>query len=132
MSNTGVYVMRGKQLVKVSNEVRRALSFSDVTFDKPFITDDLSGYPIEVKSARHKKKLMEHFGVREPVDHKDTAKNLSNRNKGTPINAEKFVSQNFRDRGIGHKGRLKIVDKNPINVNEVKDDIDKKCLKEVV
>jgi len=127
VSHTGTYVLRGKKLIKISDRVKGPLTFSDVTFKQPFITTDLTGYPIEVKSARHKKRLMEMFNVREPVDSKDVAKNTSNRLKFKPTNKREFVANHLKRLGVT-KSKLRIKMYNR-PLEDVRDPIDRKVLK---
>ncbi len=96
MSNTGTYVYRNGTLVKVSDRVRGPLTFSDVTFKEPFVTADITGRPIEVKSARHKRDLMKAYGLREPVNSKEPA--TSNRNRPTGCSGQ-FVKDHFDKMG---------------------------------
>lgn len=72
MSNTGTYVYDPelKKVIKISDKTG-LVSFSDVTFTKPFWTNDITGSPVLVKSARHKRDLMKKHNLREPSSSKE-------------------------------------------------------------
>jgi len=68
---------RGQKCPKCKKEVLKRANFTVLPDIKPFVTDNITGKPMEVRSRSHKKMLLKQYGLVE----KDPMSSSKNREK---------------------------------------------------